>query len=112
MSNNTEPNDSVWWKLVHLEPTLLRGVFTGAIGLAGTLGVFIIPGLPDQILGFWVPLMAILQVILTRPAVTANARVLALVPDPVNAPQVVAAGEATTTASLKDITRAVQESGS
>jgi len=111
MSNNTEPNNSLWWKLVHLEPTLLRGVLTGLIGLAGALGILITPGLSDTILGFWVPLMAVLQIILTRSGVTANARVAVLVPDPVNAPQKVEPGEAVTTATDRNILKAARESG-
>jgi hypothetical protein len=101
--------DTWWWRLVHLEPTLLRGVLTGIIGLAGALGILIAPGLPDQILGLWVPLAALVQAMVTRPAVTANARVVVAMPDPVNQPGTVVPGEATTTASNTQILDAAKD---
>lgn len=84
---------------MHLEPTLVRGVLTGLFGLAGALGILLVPGLPDAILGAWVPSMAVVQILVTRPAVTANARVVVLAPDPVEHPRLVVAGEAVTRAS-------------
>jgi len=101
--------DTFWWRLVHLEPTVLRGVLTGLLGLAGALGILIAPGLPDTILGFWVPLMAVVQLLWTRPAVTANARVVVEAPDPVGAPGTVAPGEATTTATNGQILEAAKD---
>jgi hypothetical protein len=98
--------DSVWWRLVNLEPAVLRGLITGLVGLLGALGILLSPDLPDTILGVWVPLAAIIQALATRPAVTANARVVVEVPDPVGQPGRVVAGEAVTTASTQQILRA------
>lgn len=103
------PQDTLWWRLVHLEPTVLRGVLTGLLGLAGALGILISPGLPDQILGVWVPLMALVQLLWTRPGVTANARVVVALPDPVDAPGTVVPGEATTTATTGQIIDAAKD---
>lgn len=104
-------SNSFWWKLVHLEPTLLRGMISGLIGLLGAIGILVAPGLPDTILGFWVPIMALIQVIITRPVVTANARVAVLVPDPINAPNVVEAGEAVTNSPAAGILTAARMAG-
>lgn len=98
--------DTFWWRLVHLEPAVLRGLITGLIGLAGALGILVSPDLPDTILGVWVPLMAIVQALATRPAVTANAKVVVEAPDPVNRPGLVVAGEAVTTATNNQILEA------
>lgn len=95
--------DTLWWRLVHLEPAVLRGAITGLVGLAGALGILLSPDLPDTILGVWVPLAAIVQALATRPAVTANARVVVETPDPINNPGTVVAGEAVTTATNKQI---------
>jgi hypothetical protein len=101
--------DTFWWRLVHLEPTVLRGVLTGLLGLAGALGILIAPGLPDQILSVWVPLMALVQLLWTRPGVTANARVVVEIPDPIGKPGVVVPGEATTTATNGQIIDAAKD---
>lgn len=100
-----------WWRLIHLEPTILRGAITGIVGLAGALGILLNSDLPDTILGFWVPLMALMQVLLTRPAVTANARVVVEAPNPVSDPGTVVAGEAVTTASSAEILDAAKLAG-
>lgn len=103
--------DGLWWRLVNLEPTVLRGAVTGLVGLAGATGILLSPALPDTILGAWVPLAAVVQALATRPAVTPNAKVVVRAPDPVNAPGVVVAGEAVTTASTQRILRAAGTPG-
>jgi len=101
--------DTFWWRLVHLEPTVLRGVVTGLVGLAGALGILGWDGLPDQILGVWVPLMALVQLLWTRPGVTANARVVVQAPEPIRQPTIVTAGEAETKATRDDIIGAARD---
>ena len=101
--------DTLWWRLVHLEPTVLRGAVTGLVGLAAALGILIAPGLPDAILGALVPTLALAQLLWTRPGVTANARVVVEAPDPVNSPGLVVPGEATTTASNSQIVDAAKD---
>jgi hypothetical protein len=98
-----------WWRLVHLEPTILRGALVGILGLAGAFGILGLDFLPDTILGFWVPLMALIQVLITRPAVTANARVVVEAPNPISQPGIVVAGEATTEATSREILEAAKD---
>jgi hypothetical protein len=106
-----EPTDTFWWKLVHLDPTLLRGLIMAAVLLLSSLGILVSPEVPNSLIGFIATVLAIVQALWTRPAVTANARVAVLVPDPVNAPEIVEAGDATTTATTKDIVEAARASG-
>lgn len=104
-------NDTFWWRLVHLNPALIRGIVMAAVLLAASLGILISPGLPDTLIGFIATALAIVQALWTRSAVTANARVAVSVPDPINFPNVVAAGDATTSATPKDIIDAARASG-
>jgi hypothetical protein len=101
--------DTFWWRLVHLEPTVLRGAITGVVGLAAALGILLAPGLPDAILGALVPVLAVVQLLWVRPAVTANARVVVEAPNPISEPSTVVAGEAVTKASTSDILDAARE---
>jgi hypothetical protein len=100
-----------WWRLVHLEPALIRGLAVAVVGLLGSVGILVIPGLPDGLVGVWLALAAIVQALWTKGAVTANARVAVRVPDPVNAPFVVEAGEAATTAPSAAIVEAARAAG-
>jgi hypothetical protein len=101
--------DSVWWRLVHLEPTVLRGAVTGLVGFLAALGVLIAPGLPDALLGALLPAMALVQILWVRPAVTANARVVVEAPNPISDPGTVVPGEATTTATNSEILDAAKD---
>jgi hypothetical protein len=102
---------SVWWRVVHLEPALLRGAVVAVVALLGALGILVSPQLPDVLIGAWAALAAVLQAVWTRPAVTANARVVVWAPDPFESPQTVVAGEATTTASSTVIIDAARSPG-
>ncbi len=101
--------DTWWWRLVDLDPAILRGVITGVLGLIGAVGILISPDLPDQILGVWVPMMALIQALWTKPSVTANARVVVEAPDPIHQPGLVVPGAATTTASNSEIIDAAKD---
>jgi hypothetical protein len=106
-----EPTDTFWWRLVHLNPTLIRGVVVSLVLLISSFGILISPEVPNSLIGFIAAILAMVQALWTRPAVTANARVAVYVPDPINAPGVVEAGNATTTATPKDIIDAARASG-
>jgi hypothetical protein len=106
-----EPTDTFWWKLVHLDPTLIRGLVMATILLLSSIGILVSPEVPNSLIGFIATVLAIVQALWTRPAVTPNAKVAVVVPDPVNAPEVVEAGNATTTATTKDIIEAARASG-
>jgi hypothetical protein len=103
------PNDNLWYRVTKLEPAVWRGLIVAIVALLGSIGVAISPGLPDALIGFIVVAVPLVQALWTRPAVTANARVSVYVPDPVNNPQIVEAGEATTTASNAEIVVAAKE---
>jgi len=90
---------STWWRLIHLDPVLFRAAVVAVVVLLGTLGILVDPSIPDALVTAWVALAAIVQTVWTRPAVTANARVVVEAPNPVSDPHVVVAGEATTRAS-------------
>ena len=87
------------WRLIHLDPAVFRGAVVAVVALLGAVGIRLSPAVPDALIAVWVPLAAMVQAVWTRPAVTANARVVVLAPDPVGNPRVVAAGEAVTLAS-------------
>lgn len=91
--------DTIWWRLVHLEPAVWRGAVVAVVALLGALGIIVAPGIPDALIAAWVALAAVVQALWTRPAVTANARVVVEAPDPVDRPGRVLAGEAVTGAS-------------
>jgi len=98
-----ENKDSVWWKLVNLDPALLRGLITAGVMFLASFGLILAPGVPDAAVGFISVIFLMAQALWIRPSVTPNAKVAVSVPDPVNAPHVVEAGEAKTTASNADI---------
>lgn len=89
-----EPKDTVWWKLVNLQPATWRGIVTAVVVLLAAAGVKVAPEVPDAVFLVVVSLLPIAQGLWTRSAVTPNAKVAVSVPDPVNEPGVVAAGQA------------------
>jgi hypothetical protein len=92
-------NDNFWYRLTKLDPAVFRGLIVSVVALLASVGVAISPGVPDALIAFIVVVVPLAQALWTRPAVTPNARVSVYLPDPVNEPQVVEAGEAVTTAS-------------
>lgn len=98
-----QDKNSFLWKLVNLDPALLRGLIMAVIWILASIGVAVTPELPNSLIGAIAAILAVVQAIWTRPEVTANARVSVYLPDPVNAPNVVAAGEAVTTATTAAI---------
>jgi uncharacterized membrane protein YfcA len=97
------------WRLVHLEPALWRALVMAVVALAGSVGILISPDLPESLLGVLGAVLAIVQMMWTRGAVTPNAKVVVSAPDPIGDPATVTAGEATTEASTKDILDAARE---
>lgn len=111
MPEDSEPQDTFWWRLVHLDPALLRGLVVALVLLLGGLGVSIATDVPDTVVTAIAAFLAIVQALWTRPAVTANARVVVAAPDPVNRPGRVVAGEAVTTATSDAILDAARSDG-
>jgi hypothetical protein len=91
--------DTVWWRIIHLDPALWRGAVVAVVALLGAIGILVTPALPDALLGALVAVAAVAQALWTRPAVTANARVVVEAPEPIRSPGTVVAGEAVTRAS-------------
>lgn len=100
--------DTVWWRLVNLDPVLLRSFVIAGVTFLASFGLILAPGIPDAIIGFIAVLLLLGQALWTRSSVTPNAKVAVSVPDPVNAPHVVEAGEAKTTATNSEILEAAK----
>lgn len=103
-----EPNpngtdNSFWYRLVHLNPSLFRALVVSLFALLASFGVIVSDQIPDSTITFILALAAIIQALWTRNGVTANAKVVAYLPDPVRAPAVISAGPAVTTAPPADI---------
>lgn len=95
-------------RIVQLDPALLRGLIVAAALLLASFGVVISNNTQTAILGFIAAIIALLQGLWTRNAVTPNAKVAVVIPDPINAPHIVAPGSAVTTAPESDIIAAAK----
>lgn len=104
-------DDTFWWRLTHMEPTVYRSLVVAVVALLVSLGVKVSPGLPDAIIGFIGVLALITQVLWVREGVMPTAKVVTYLPDPVAAPAEIRAGEAVTTAKPYDIVEAARVSG-
>lgn len=87
-------NKNWFQKLLALDPLVVRGFITTLVGLVGAFGITVTEGTSQAIIGFTLALLGLLTAIWGRPAVTPNAKVLAFQPRPIDAPQIVEAGEA------------------
>jgi hypothetical protein len=105
-----EPQDTFWWRLVHLDPAVYRGLVVAVVGLLATLGVAVTPGLPDSLVIVIIMSMAVIQGLWTRSGVTPNAKVVSYLPDPFK-PSAISPGDATTTASDSKVLTAARASG-
>lgn len=101
--------NTVWWRILHLEPAMWRGVVVAVLALLASFGVYVRPELPDALVLAIVAVSALLQAVWTKPAVTANARVVVWAPDPVGQPTNVQPGEAVTHASDRKIIDAAND---
>lgn len=101
--------NTVWWRILHLEPAMWRGVVVAVLALLASFGVYVAPGLSDNLVLLIVAVATIAQAIWTRPAVTANAKVVVWAPEPVTQPAHVQPGEAVTQASDRKIIDAAND---
>lgn len=83
-----------WWRLVHLDPAILRGAVIAIVALVSALGFVVSGQTLEAFLTAIGALLAIVQALWTRGAVTPNAKVVVYKPDPVNQPALLAPGEA------------------
>lgn len=107
----SNPEDTFWWRLVHLNPSIYKGVIVAIIALLAVIGVHIAPGLPDALDGLIAALSVLVQAVWVKSSVTPNAKVVVAVEDPHQGGSVVVPGEATTTASDAAILRAASTAG-
>lgn len=108
MSNQKPVNPGWLWKLAHLDPTLFKGFVMAGVALLGTIGIVVADVKVNAIVGFVTAALLLVQALWTKPSVTANAKVLAFTPDPIDRPAVVCPGEAVTTASDRVVVDAVR----
>jgi hypothetical protein len=94
------------WRLVHLEPTMMRTFVVTIFALLAATGVVVNDSLPDALVSAVIALAAIIQAVWVRQGVTANARVVVEAPDPVDQPGLVAPGQAVTMADDASIIEA------
>jgi len=106
-----EDRNGVWWRIVNLNPVLLRGALVALVTLLGAVGILVAPGIPDALVGLLAGAAAIVQAVWTRPSVTPNARVVVRAPEPITEPGVVEAGEAITSAPNAEILAAARSGG-
>ncbi len=90
----SQPKDSVLWKLVNLEPAVWRGIVVAVLAVLAAVGIKVAPGVPDLAFLVVLAVLPVFQGLWTKSAVTPNAKVAVVVPDPVEAPSIVRAGEA------------------
>lgn len=90
-------NPSFWWKLVNLDPALVRGAVMSFGALAAAVGFMISDQKLGTFLGFLFSLMLIGQALWTKSAVIPKAKVVVYKPDPVNRPLELEPGPAVST---------------
>lgn len=105
-----EPQDTFWWRLVHLDPAVYKGVIVAVVGLLASFGVMVTPGIPDQLVLVIAAVLALAQAVWVRKDVTPNAKVVSYLPDPFR-PAALISGEAATTASDSKILSASKSVG-
>lgn len=103
--------DTFMWRLVHLNPVIWKGVIVAVIAALAAFGVHLSPAIPDALDGLIAAVAVLAQTLWVRPSVTPNAQVVALLPDPVNAPGAIVAGDAVTTAPDHAVVAAAREAG-
>jgi len=99
-----------WWRLVHLDPALWRGLIVAVVFVLAAFGIAVSPDIPDSVIGLVGAVLAVLQALWTKPAVTPNAKVVTFLEDPAK-PRIISAGDAVTTASDTAIVAAARQSG-
>lgn len=106
-----DPKDTMWWRLVNLQPAVWRGLIISVIAVAAAFGIKTREDLPDLLMLVVLGALPILQGLWTKGAVTPNAKVAVIVPDPVGAPNKVRAGEAEVNAPNEDVIEAARVKG-
>lgn len=96
------PRDSVVWRIFNLQPAAWRGVVTAVFVVLAAVGIKVSSEIPDAVFLAVLAILPIAQAIWTKGAVTPNAKVVVVQPDPVSRPQQVQAGEAVVPSIVSD----------
>lgn len=96
-ATDTPSNPSLFWRLVNLNPAIWRGIIVSVLAVLATLGLIVSDNTSEAIVTAVFAVIALIQAISTHGAVTANQKVIAYKPDPVNKPSVVVSGDAIST---------------
>lgn len=90
----SEPKDTIWWRIVNLQPATWRGIVTAVFVLLAAVGIKVVPEVPDAVFLVILAVLPVIQAAWTKKAVTPNAKVAVRVPDPINRPGKIEAGPA------------------
>lgn len=101
-----------WWKLVNLNPVILRTAIVAIFMVAGALGIVTSDGLADSLIAGWIAVMSLVQMVWTRTGVTPNAKVVVAMQDPTRSDTWVVPGAAVTEATDAAIVRAARNTPS
>lgn len=100
--------DTLWWRLINLDPAIYRGLIVAVVALLASFGVILVPAIPDQLIAVIAAVSAAVQAIWTKRGTVPAATAAVVVPEPIRAPDVVVAGPAATTAPSKEIVSAAR----
>lgn len=87
-------NPGFFWKLIHLNPALWRGVVIAVFALLSAFGFFVVQERQEAVLGLLMALVALFQAFWTKDATMAKRQVVVYKPDPVAEPTKVSPGPA------------------
>lgn len=105
------PEDpSFFWRLVNLDPALWRGLVVAIFALLSSFGFYVSDEEREALILVLVSVVAIVQGLWTRFAVTPNKKVVVYKPSPVDAPAMVVAGPAVST-DIPAIANAAADNG-
>jgi hypothetical protein len=103
MVHNSQPSKSpgFWYRLVHLEPAIIRGVIMAGVAVLASVGIFVSEDLPNDLVLLITVVFALIQALWTRSATIPTEKVVAYVEDPEVGKQLVA-GPAVPARSVTD----------
>ncbi len=76
MASQTPQSQGFWYKLVHLEPALVRGLVMAVFAFLASVGILVSDAVPDNLVGVVLALFAIIQALWTRQVVVPEERVV------------------------------------
>jgi hypothetical protein len=110
-ASDTPEDANLWWRLVHLNPVILRGAIVSIFSILATTGLIVGDKKEEAIVTGIFSFVALVQAVWTKPSVTPNQKVIAYKPDPVDEPTKVVAGPAISTDAIAVTNAAVATPG-